>query len=180
MSALPTLPYGSMKTTCLSLTSTAGICVILLLTISACGTRADAQMSQESSVSAVLDSLHAMASEANFEKYFGLYTGDAIFLGTDATERWTITEFKEYARPHFDRGSGWTYTPIERHVYLNDDESVAWFDEELENAGLGLTRGSGVLVMQDGAWKIEQYNLTIPIPNELANDVVEQIRALEN
>ena len=28
----------------------------------------------------------------------------------------------------------------------------------------------------DGAWKIAHYNLTIPIPNDLANAVVEMIR----
>lgn len=167
-----------MKKTSLLLGTTGLVLATILL--ASCGSRADAQMSPESTVEAVLDSLHAMASEANFDKYFGLYTDTAIFLGTDATERWSISEFMEYARPHFDRGSGWTYAPVDRHVYLSDDESVAWFDEELENAGLGLTRGSGVLVREGDRWKIAQYNLTIPIPNELASNVVEQIRALDN
>ena len=41
------------------------------------------------------------------------------------------------------------------------------------------TRGSGVLVLREGEWKVAQYNLTIPIPNPLAGDVVRQIRELE-
>jgi ketosteroid isomerase-like protein len=35
----------------------------------------------------VLDALHARASAADFDGYFELYTDDAVFLGTDATER---------------------------------------------------------------------------------------------
>lgn len=140
---------------------------------------AGAQMSQEeAAVSAVLDALHDAASKAEFDRYFGLYTDDAIFLGTDATERWTLDQFKAYARPSFDAGRGWTYHPVERHVYVSADGRTAWFDETLENAGLGDTRGSGALVREGDTWKVAQYNLTIPIPNAMARDVVGQIRAL--
>ncbi len=129
-------------------------------------------------VSAVLDTLHEAASEADFDRYFSLYAGEATFLGTDATERWTREEFMDYARPHFDAGTGWTYHMLERHISIAPSGRTAWFDERLDNAGLGETRGSGVLVMEDGSWRIAQYNLTIPIPNELAGDVVRTIRAL--
>jgi uncharacterized protein (DUF885 family)/ketosteroid isomerase-like protein len=130
-------------------------------------------------VSAVLDELHAAASAADFDRYFGLYTDDAVFLGTDATERWTIAEFMEYARGPFSEGRGWTYDATERHVSVSDDGATAWFDERLENEFLGETRGSGVLELEDGAWKIAQYNLTIPVPNDLAGEFVERIRGLE-
>jgi hypothetical protein len=39
-----------------------------------------------------------------------MFAPDGIFIGTDATERWTVAEFKAYAKPHFDKGRGWTYT----------------------------------------------------------------------
>ena len=130
-------------------------------------------------VSAVLDALHEAASEADFDRYFSLYAADAVFLGTDATERWTREEFMDYARAPFDMGTGWTYHTLERHVAIAPGGRTAWFDERLENAGLGETRGSGVLVMEDGSWKIAQYNLTIPIPNEMALDVARTIRALK-
>jgi hypothetical protein len=52
---------------------------------------------------------------------------------------------------------------------------VAWFDELLESPHLGTCRGSGVLVAVGGSWKITQYNLSIPIPNALADAVVKQI-----
>ena len=129
-------------------------------------------------VSAVLDALHAAASEADFEGYFSLYAGEAVFLGTDATERWTREEFMDYTKARFDTGTGWTYHMLERHIAIAPGGATAWFDERLENANLGETRGSGVLVMEDGGWKIAQYNLTIPIPNEMAREVAQRIRAL--
>lgn len=132
----------------------------------------------EAEVAQVLDALHHLASVGDFDAYFDLYTPDAIFMGTDATERWTMEEFKGYARPAFADGSGWTYEPTERHIYLAPGGRAAWFDERLQNASFGETRGTGALVLgDDGRWRITQYNLTIPIPNDLARDFVARIRA---
>ena len=151
---------------------------LLLLLIALAWRPAAAQSSDdERAVSAVLDALHNAASKAQFDRYFGLFAEDAVFLGTDATERWSVADFKAYAKPIFDEGRGWTYTPTERHVYIARDGRTAWFDERLENANLGETRGTGVLVREGGTWKIAQYNLTIPIPNALAREVVRMIRA---
>ncbi|MEJ2541999.1 MAG: nuclear transport factor 2 family protein [Gemmatimonadota bacterium] len=128
-------------------------------------------------VSAVLDDLHRLAHEGDFDAYFDLYTPDAIFMGTDATERWTVEDFKGYARPAFQDGHGWSYEPTERHVYLAPDGRTAWFDERLQNESYGETRGTGVLLLgADDRWRIAQYNLTIPIPNDLASEFVARIR----
>lgn len=135
-----------------------------------------AQETAEQAVAATLDALHTAASEADGDRYFALFAEEGVFFGTDATERWTVEQFRAYAEPFFSRGQGWTYTPTERHVFISGDGSTAWFDERLENAGLGETRGTGVLVLRDGAWKVAQYNLTIPVPNELAGDLVARIR----
>ncbi|MDH3731885.1 MAG: nuclear transport factor 2 family protein [Gemmatimonadota bacterium] len=134
------------------------------------------QSADEAAVSGVLDALHQAASDADFERYFGLYAEDFIFLGTDATERWDRAQFMEYARGPFSQGRGWTYTMTERHVYVAADGRTAWFDERLDNDNLGETRGSGALVKGDDGWKITQYNLTIPVPNELAREFVARIR----
>lgn len=127
-------------------------------------------------VEKVLDQFHAAAAKADTDGYFGLFAPEGVFLGTDATERWTVEEFKRYAGPHFSKGQGWTYTAKTRHVDFTPDGGVAWFDELLDNDKLGTCRGSGVLRKIGGAWKISQYNLSIPIPNERAKKVVEQIR----
>lgn len=138
-----------------------------------------AQETPERAVAEVLDAFHAAASAADGDTYFGLFAEEGIFLGTDATERWTVEEFRDYAMPHFSQGRGWTYEPTARWVTVSSDGNTAWFDERLFNVSLGDTRGSGVLVLRDGSWKIAQYNLTIPIPNPLARDVVRRIREFE-
>ena len=152
--------------------------VILALTVVS-APAAVAQSQDEQRISETLDALHDAASKAEFDRYFGLYAPDAIFLGTDATERWTREAFMAYAKPYFDQGRGWTYVMIERHISIADGGNTAWFDERLDNAGLGETRGSGVLVKADGRWYVSQYNLTIPIPNALAGEVAARIRAQE-
>ena len=54
---------------------------------------------------------------------------------------------------------------------------TAWFEEDLETANLGPARGSGVLVRSDGRWLIEQYVLSITVPNEKFKAVKELLEA---
>jgi hypothetical protein len=126
----------------------------------------------------VLDALHRAAAEADEAAYFSLYAPEAVFLGTDAGERWTLSEFRDYAHPHFAAGRGWTYTLLDdrRHVTFAPDGTVAWFDEALHNEKYGECRGTGVLRLADGRWRIVQYNLTFPVPNAISGDVVQMIR----
>lgn len=124
-----------------------------------------------------LDELHESASLAQEDRYFSLFTDNAVFLGTDATERWSKSQFRAYAHPIFSQGKGWTYTKKSRAVFMSGDRRTAWFDETLDNAKLGECRGSGVLIKESGRWRIAQYNLTIPVPNAIAEEVVRQIRA---
>lgn len=127
----------------------------------------------------ILSHFHRAAATADFDGYFELLTEDAIFLGTDATERWTKTQFAAFARPHFRGESAWTFTPIEQNVSLDPSGHFAWFDEQLDSASYGLCRGSGVLRRTESGWRIAQYNLTVPIPNPLLRDVVARIREPE-
>lgn len=138
-----------------------------------------AQSDEETAVAAVLDDLHEAASEADGERYFNLYADNAVFLGTDITERWTIDAFKTYALARFDQGTGWTYTPQSRNLYFSPDKKTAWFDEILHHERFGQCRGTGVLVKIDDQWKIAQYHLTVPIPNTLLYKVVDMIREEE-
>ncbi len=130
---------------------------------------------------AVIDALHQAAREADGETYFALFTPDARFIGTDATERWTVAEFEAYATPYFSRGQGWDYRVVSRELSILpiDCRCVAVFDEVLENASYGNVRGSGVPRLTDDGWKIEQYVLSFAVPNDVARDVVAVIRAGE-
>jgi len=128
-------------------------------------------------INAVLDDFHAAAAVADGERYFAHFAPDGVFIGTDAAERWTVAEFRAFAKPIFAQGKGWTYHVVERHVAIHPDAGSAWFDERLTNESYGETRGSGALRRIDGTWRIEQYVLSFPIPNEIAKDVVQQIRS---
>lgn len=126
-------------------------------------------------VSAVLSELHDAASKADWPRYFALYTDDAIFLGTDATERWDKPTFQAYA----GASSGWTYRMTERNIDMTPDGDHAWFDELLVNEKYGTSRGTGVVIRTPTGWKIAQYHLVFPIPNDLAEGITQQIQTFE-
>ncbi len=127
-------------------------------------------------IEAVLDDWHRAASEADGQRYFGHMSADAVFLGTDATERWTREEFRAYAEARFAAGQGWTYASVERHVFLGSDARTAWFDERLWNEKYGECRGTGALRKIDDVWYVAQYNLAFPVPNDVAPELMRLIR----
>tara|TARA_Y200000002_G_scaffold344613_1_gene317934 strand:- start:3890 stop:4348 length:459 start_codon:yes stop_codon:yes gene_type:complete len=126
----------------------------------------------------LLNGLHLDAHTGNFESYFDRYSTDAVFLGTDKTERWTIEEFKAFAKPAFSDGHGWTYAVIERN--WEGDGNLRWFDEILLNEKLGHCRGTGVVELVNGEWKISHYALTMLVPNSIAAEVGSQTRRADN
>ena len=128
-------------------------------------------------INVLLDGLHQDAHEGNFENYFNRYSSDAVFLGTDKTERWTIKEFKAYAEPAFLDGHGWTYKVVERN--LEGEGNTLWFDEILFNEKLGHCRGTGVVQLINGEWKIAHYALTMLIPNSVAEEIGSQSKVAD-
>jgi ketosteroid isomerase-like protein len=132
----------------------------------------------EAEIAAVLDQLNVASTAADTAAYFALFTPDARFIGTDATERWSLDGLRAFTEPYFSRGQGWTYTPRDRVITVAPIECrcIAWFDEELDNPDYGQTRGSGVLRKTADGWKIEQYVLSFTVPNDKAGAVVEVIR----
>jgi uncharacterized protein (TIGR02246 family) len=125
-------------------------------------------------IARLLDDWHRAAARADAAGYLGPMAEDCVYLGTDASERWSLEAFRAFCEPYFARGVGWTYTPRERHVQVEGD--LAWFDERLWSEKYGECRGTGVLRRREGAWRIVHYSLTFPVPNELAAEVVELIR----
>lgn len=125
-----------------------------------------------SMVAAMLDSFNIAAAKADFKTYFNFYTNDAIFIGTDATERWKKTQFMAYAKPYFDKGKAWNFTSLKRHIYFDKTGSLAWFDELL-NTQMKICRGSGVVVKQGTDWKVQQYVLSMTVPNSQSDSIVK-------
>lgn len=141
---------------------------------------ANAQTADKTAIANVLDNWHRAAAGAKFDTYFGLMTEDAIFIGTDATENWNMTQFKAFAKPYFDQGRGWDFKSVERNIYFAADGKTAWFDELLDT-WMKLARGSGVMIKQkDGNWKIAHYVLSMTIPNDNSVEVIKIKSALED
>ncbi|MDO9138533.1 MAG: nuclear transport factor 2 family protein, partial [Lutibacter sp.] len=89
-----------------------------------------------------------------------------------ASENWVKKDFKAFSKPFFDRGEAWDFKSIERNVYISSDGKTAWFDELLDT-WMGVCRGSGVLSKNENVWKIEHYVLSVTIPNEDIDEVIE-------
>lgn len=133
----------------------------------------------EQSITKVLNSFHQAAANAQTKRYLDLLSKNAVFLGTDASERWSKEQFKAFVVPYFSKGTGWLYKPTERNISLLKAGQVAFFDELLSSEIYGTCRGSGVLINTEQGWKISQYNLSIPMPNGLAKALVQQIKSFE-
>ncbi len=118
-----------------------------------------------------LDDFHDAAARADEERYFAHFAPGGVFLGTDARERWDVASFRAYAHPYFARGKAWSFRGMRRRVVARGD--VAWFEEDLETQNLGPARGSGVLLRSGGRWLIEQYVLSVVVPNEKFKAVKE-------
>ncbi|NMH28291.1 nuclear transport factor 2 family protein [Flavobacterium silvaticum] len=137
-----------------------------------------ALLSQKAEITKTLDAWLKAAADAQFDAYFDSMSTDAIFIGTDATENWNVNEFKAFSKPYFDKGKAWSFTSLERHIFLSNDEKMAWFDELLDTQ-MGLCRGSGVLRLENGKWKIAHYVLSMTIPNDKVKEAISIKKSLE-
>lgn len=131
-------------------------------------------------IARVLDDFHDAAANADEARYFAILPDDAVFLGTDGTERWTGTEFRAFATRYFERESAWTYVTLRREVNVEPGDTIAWFDESFDNEAYGECRGSGVMAKRDGKWVLRQYHLTVPVPNDVTREVAARIRAFQD
>lgn len=122
-------------------------------------------------INSVLNQWHKAASDANFNAYFKLMDQQSIFIGTDPEELWNKQEFMDFAKPYFDRGKAWSFSSVERNIYMDKNQKYAWFDELLSTQ-MELCRGSGILMLTDQGWKIRHYVLSIAVPNEDVDQLV--------
>jgi ketosteroid isomerase-like protein len=124
-----------------------------------------------------LSAWHRAAAVADAGTYFASLAPGAVFLGTDARERWTKEEFQKWAAPYFQHSSAWTFQASRRQIYLSADGRTAWFDEDLVSPHYWPCRGSGVLEKIAGRWRIRQYNLAFTIPNEVTGTIKGLVEA---
>jgi hypothetical protein len=143
--------------------------LLLLVSYLAVGQAADT-----TSIHTFIDSWHRAAAKADGEKFFGAISDDGIYIGTDATERWTKKEFITFAMPYFKRGSAWDFKPYDRDIHFSSDGQYAWFSELL-TTWMGVCRGSGIIVRTSNGWSIKQYHLSVTVPNEAIRDFLTLI-----
>ncbi len=155
------------------------IALVLAASLSACASphRTEDSITATAAIDSTLNDFHDAASKADAPRYFAHFAPEGVFIGTDATERWTVEQFRAYAQPYFSQGKGWTYTPTTRHINVLPGGTTAFFDELLTNQKYGTCRGTGVLRSIDGQWKICQYHLTKPVPNDAMEKVVDLLRS---
>lgn len=152
-------------------------CIILPAMLLAGAAAADD--SEAIAVGRVLDDFHDAAAHGDSARYLAHMTENGVFLGTDEWERWPKNpEFADYVASRFKDGSGWNYRSVERNVQFSAAADVAWFDEVVFSAANGRFRGTGVLVKQDGTWKIARYAMSFLVFNENWEKVIELNRAV--
>lgn len=120
--------------------------------------------SAQSSPQAALDAFYKAAAAANESEFIAVLAADAVLLGIGDEGRLQGQPLYEYVSESFASGGNWRYSVNDRQIRQTDDGSVAWFDESLQSDGLSPGRASGVLVQDDGNWKVAQYNLTVSQP----------------
>lgn len=132
----------------------------------------EATLGNSDKIHKLLDSLNATAARADYTKYFSYFTPTATYNGTDATENWNKDSFMAWAKPYFDAKTTWNFKLVKRNIYFGENDNIAWFDELLSTQ-MKICRGSGVVVKDHNEWKIQQYVLSMTIPNSKLDEIVK-------
>ncbi|SCY20800.1 nuclear transport factor 2 family protein [Flavobacterium caeni] len=131
-----------------------------------------AQNKEKETIGKLLDNWHQAAADAQLDAYFQVLAPDAIYIGTDATEHWSVDKFRKFCKPYFHNKKTWDFKALERHVFLDETGELAWFDELLDTQ-MKICRGSGVLRKEKDGWKIVHYVLSMTVPNDNVEPVVK-------
>ena len=116
-------------------------------------------------INLLMDNWHHAAATGDEDVFFNSLGPESIYIGTDASERWTKTEFEAFALKYFQRDTAWAFQPIERKIYYSKKGDVSWFNETLDT-WMGVCRGSGILEKTTTGWILQHYHLAIAVPNE--------------
>jgi len=126
---------------------------------------------QEKQINDLIDAWHVAASKADAKTFFDSMDDNAVYIGTAKEERWTKTQFAAFAKPYFDAGKAWDFKPYDRDLHVTSNGRYAWFSELL-TTWMGVCRGSGTLHKTKDGWKIDQYHLSVTVPNEIIKDFI--------
>lgn len=131
---------------------------------------------QKAAAGLLLDSWHAAATKADSAAYFNALAEDAVFIGTDSFEVWNKEQFLDFAAPYFKKGKAWDFVKISRNLHFDGERRMIWFDEVLDT-WMGPCRGSGWIAIEGDQLKIKQYVLSMTVPNDKIDGVLQAIGA---
>ena len=131
---------------------------------------------QIETIDQLISNWHQSAANANLDEYMNLMDSSFIYVGTDATEKWSKKEFAIFCKPYFDKKKTWDFKSLDRTINISSNQNTAWFYEILETH-MGTCRGSGILKLYNQQWKLKQYVLSLAIPNEDMNKVKQVIHS---
>ena len=136
----------------------------------------DCQGEMKARAGLFLDSWHKAAASADSTTYFDALADDAIFIGTDSSEVWNKAQFLAFSAPYFQKGKAWNFTKISRNLHFDGERQMIWFDEMLDT-WMGPCRGSGWIAIENQELKIKQYVLSVTVPNDKIEGVLQAIGA---
>ncbi len=127
-----------------------------------------AQIAAKDQIDQLLSAWHQKAALAD-SSFFDDLSENAVYIGTDAGERWSKKDFMRYAMPYFRRGKAWNFKAAERNIILHPSGQSAWADELLDT-WMGPCRATALLLKSKKGWKIVHYQLSVAVPNELMKE----------
>lgn len=150
---------------------------LLVLSLGALAQPSDPAAPYTRQINAFIDEWHDDAAHAR-PAYFDKMADNGVYIGTDKTELWSREQFRAWAKRFFDKGSAWSFKATRRNVYMSADKKFIWFDELLDTQ-MGVCQASGVIRKTGKGFEIEHYQLSIAVPNPVADKVTKTIKDFE-
>ena len=152
-------------------------CCLFLTSLAAGAQNVAPDSAYRKQIGAFIDEWHDDAANARLA-YFDKIAPNGIYIGTDKTELWNREQFKAWAKRFFERKSAWSFKSVKRNIYMSPDKNFIWFDELLDTQ-MGPCQASGVMRKTAKGFEIEHYQLSMAIPNEVADKVTKLVKDAE-
>ncbi len=116
----------------------------------------------------VLESIQALQAEGDFPGVLTHTSADIRLVGTDASEHWDRAKLEGVVKAMEAQEFVWKVRVTNRVLTAGPSADVVWFEEKIMTVtpAVGELRRSGVLVLEEGAWKLVQSVTSFPIPND--------------
>ena len=122
-----------------------------------------------------LSSVEPVAAIGDSVGFFSRMTEDALYLGTDETERWTRTTMGKDLGKFFNGKKAWHFIAYNRIYTALDDKNTILFDESLKT-WMGPCKSTGMLRKVKGKWLISYYNLNVAVSNAVVKDYLKLLK----